>query len=54
LLRPIVNLIVTPGASGAISTAIAAMRLHPDDVVSLKRLLDAPPWLQFTSECQRF
>jgi hypothetical protein len=23
-------------------------------VVSLKRLLDESPWLQFTSECQRF
>jgi adenosylmethionine-8-amino-7-oxononanoate aminotransferase len=22
--------------------------------VSLKRLLDESPWLQFTSECQRF
>jgi hypothetical protein len=25
-----------------------------ESVVSLKRLLDESPWLQFTSECQRF
>jgi hypothetical protein len=27
---------------------------HLKAQVSLKRLLDESPWLQFTSECQRF
>jgi hypothetical protein len=39
----------------AIYLVVFSLELEPSaELVSLKRLLDESPWLQFTCECQRF
>jgi hypothetical protein len=40
------------GAAGGAKRSASCIAAEPEGTVSLRRLLDESPWLQFTSECQ--